>query len=95
MNGLLDNPTAKPELTDAPDITVYTKPNCTQCVSVKAVLDANNIPYRESPIDDDAMAIAERMNYKSAPIVVDTSHPEGWSFCGYNLAALKVITDVE
>lgn len=85
MNGLKNNPT----------ITVYTMPNCTQCVSVKAVLDANNIPYRESPIDGEAMAIAEKMGYKSAPIVVDTSHPEGWSFCGYNLAALKILTNVK
>lgn len=83
------------DLKNAPAIIVYTKPNCTQCVSVKAVLDANNIPYREAPIDDEAMAIAKKMGYKSAPIVVDNSHPEQWSFCGYNLAALNVLTDVE
>jgi glutaredoxin 3 len=36
------------------NIIIYTKSNCPNCVSAKALLKSNNLEYEEISLDDDA-----------------------------------------
>lgn len=69
-------------------ITVYSKPNCQQCNATKRSLKRSEVPYVLSPIDDDVLALVERMGLgRTAPVVV-VSRPDtgeiidAWT--GYN-----------
>lgn len=73
-------------------ITVYTKPNCSQCVAVKTTLTQSEIPFEEKPIDDHALALANENNWKMAPIIFDENRPE-LSHAGYNPHALQTLID--
>lgn len=74
-------------------ITVYSKPNCQQCNATQRSLTRSDVPYVLSPIDDDALALVERMGLgMTAPVVV-VSRPDtgeiidAWT--GYNPGKLR------
>lgn len=74
-------------------ITVYSKPSCQQCKATERALTRSEVPYVLSPLDDDALALVERMGLgRTAPVVV-VSHPEtgkvidAWT--GYNPGKLR------
>lgn len=69
----------------ATTVTVYSKPNCTQCSATKRQLDARGIGYVEVDITQDAAAleyVSEELGYAMAPIVVVDSDPEN-HWCGF------------
>lgn len=52
------------------DVTVYTKPNCPQCVQTKRLLDRDNVTYREVLIGDEERQMLLDKGFMSAPVVV-------------------------
>ena len=64
-------------------ITVYTKPNCSQCVATKMILDHAGVEYRTIDITEDSTAhryITGDLGYSQAPVVVidDNTHWSGF-----------------
>lgn len=52
------------------DVTVYTKPNCPQCVQTKRLLDRDNVAYQEASIGDEERQKFLEHGFMSAPVVV-------------------------
>ena len=73
-------------------ITVYTKPRCSQCQTVKGELNSAKIQFEEKPIDDWALSAAREHGWTSAPIVIDYQHPE-LSFAGLDRNALEILIE--
>lgn len=74
-------------------LTVYSKPSCVACNATERALTRAGVPYVLSPIDDDALALVERMGLgRTAPVVV-VSDPttskiiDAWT--GYNPGKLR------
>lgn len=70
-----------------PQVIVYTKPACPQCVATKKWLDGKGVAYtaRDVTVDEDARAEVLALGYTAAPVVVvGTEH---WS--GFRLDRLK------
>lgn len=56
-----------------PEITVYTVPDCADCLAVKALLKHHGAPYTERNIRGDPAALAElqrRANVRIAPVTL-------------------------
>ena len=53
-------------------MTVYTKPDCGQCMMTVRVLESKGIDFRAIDLTDDAEALAtvKAMGYAQAPVVV-------------------------
>lgn len=69
-------------------ITVYTKPNCSQCDATKQRLDKHGLDYRTVDITEDDTArhfVTGELGYLQAPVVVidEDTH---WS--GFRIDAL-------
>lgn len=65
-------------------LTVYSKPGCTQCVSLKTALDKRGIAYREIDVSVDPEAlrhVTDELGYRQMP-VVETAD-DHW--CGYRM----------
>lgn len=60
-------------------ITVYTKPNCVQCMATKNYLDAKGLEYQTVDIskDPDALNTLIEKGFKAAPVV--DYHGEWWA----------------
>lgn len=60
-------------------ITVYTKPNCVQCMATKNYLDAKGLEYKtvDISIDTDALNTLIEKGFKAAPVV--DYHGEWWA----------------
>lgn len=60
--------------------TVYTKPDCVQCVRTYALMDREGIPYETVDLTQDPMAMAavKELGYMQAPVVV-TKDDDHWS----------------
>ena len=60
-------------------ITVYTKPNCVQCMATKNYLDAKGLEYNtvDISIDTDALNTLIEKGFKAAPVV--DYHGEWWA----------------
>ena len=71
-------------------ITVFEKPNCAHCKTVKAQLTNLGVKFRAAPINDDVLALARERGWQSAPIVVDSEHPD-LSFSGNDWLALEAM----
>lgn len=52
------------------DVTVYTKPNCPQCVQTKRLLDRDHVTYREVEIGGKERQMFLDLGFMSAPVVV-------------------------
>lgn len=52
------------------NVTIYTKPNCPQCVQTKRLLDRDNVTYREVLIGDEERQMFLNKGFMSAPVVV-------------------------
>lgn len=59
-------------------ITVYSKPECPQCVLTKSAFDKKNAEYAEVDVTEDAsgLALVQELGYFAAPVVV-VSDAEG------------------
>lgn len=68
-------------------ITVWTKPNCVQCMQTKREFDKRGIIYRERRLDKSPKAVARfiEMGLTSAPII--ESDAKRWS--GFRLDKIK------
>lgn len=68
---------------DASRITVYTKPQCVQCVFTKQALDRHGIPYTEIDVSVNPTAVARvrAMGYRAVPVIVVSggTHWQGFS----------------
>ena len=73
-------------------ITVYTKPHCSHCQTVKGELNNANIQFEEKPIDDWVLSVAREHGWTSAPIVIDDQHPE-LAFAGLDRNALEKLIE--
>ena len=52
-------------------VTLYSKPNCRQCIATKRWLDQNNIEYSiDNIMDDDNLALVKELGYLEAPVVI-------------------------
>lgn len=53
-------------------ITVYSKPNCPQCMATYRKLKSLNLPYKSVDVTQDAEALAfiRALGYQQAPVVV-------------------------
>lgn len=58
-------------------ITVYSKPNCQQCVATYRKLKSLDLPHESVDVteDADALAFIRALGYQQAPVVVVS---EGW-----------------
>lgn len=86
------------------NVTVYTKPNCPQCVHTKRLLDRGNVPYQEEQIGEKERQLFLGHGFMSAPIVV-VSQPvapgvsgvkefgDGVAWAGLNPDALKQLVE--
>jgi len=63
--------------------TIYSKPNCVQCLATTRSMDRQDIPYTLIDLtkDGDAFLRVQELGYKQAPVVV-TSDGTHWS--GFN-----------
>lgn len=54
------------------EITVYSKPNCTQCTATYHALDKRDLPYRVVNVSENpaGLALIKEMGYSSVPVVV-------------------------
>ena len=63
-------------------LIVYSKEGCTYCDMAKSLLNANNIPYREFPMNDESrnsiLYVFEKYNWKSFPLILDVD----WNMIG-------------
>ncbi|MCB5411681.1 glutaredoxin-like protein NrdH [Pseudogemmobacter faecipullorum] len=62
-------------------VTLYTKPDCVQCVATKRALDAKKIQYDTVDLtqDEEAMAKVQALGYRQAPVVIaDDDHWAGF-----------------
>lgn len=61
-------------------LTVYTKPNCVQCVATKRLLDSKGLNYDliDVSVDGDALLTIKDLGYLQVPVVV-TALGEHWS----------------
>ena len=71
-------------------ITVFEKPNCAHCKTVKAQLTNLGLEFKTAPINDDVLALARERGWMQAPIVVDSEHKE-LSFSGNDWLALEAM----
>lgn len=60
------------------DITVYSKPNCQQCVATYRKLGSMGLPFNSIDITEDAKSaeFVRSLNYAQAPVVVVTDGEE-------------------
>lgn len=62
-------------------VTVYEKPECTQCEMTQKVLVSKGVPFRTESLEDpENVRKVKEMGYMSAPVVVT---PEGDSWAGF------------
>jgi glutaredoxin-like protein NrdH len=68
-------------------VTVYTKPNCPQCVQTKRVLDRNNVEYKTVDLTEDpaSMKMVQELGFASAPVVITPT--DKWA--GFKLDKLQ------
>lgn len=61
-------------------LTVYTKPNCVQCVATKRLFDGKELNYElvDVSVDGDALLSIMDLGYLQVPVVV-TALGEHWS----------------
>lgn len=61
------------------EITVYTNPNCVQCVQTKKYFDAEGVPYSVVDLAEDkaALDMVLELGFSSAPVVI--AGKEKWS----------------
>ena len=71
-------------------ITVFEKPNCSYCKTVKAQLTNLGMTFKTAPINDDVLSLARERGWHAAPIVVDSENPE-LSFSGNDWLALEAM----
>lgn len=50
-------------------ITVYSLPNCPNCVNTKRFMNRQNVSYTEDELTVDS---ADRLGYRTAPVVTET-----------------------
>jgi glutaredoxin-like protein NrdH len=53
-------------------VTLYTKPECVQCVQTKKLMEKEGIPFTSVDVSEDAEAldyIKNQLNYLGAPVV--------------------------
>ena len=69
-------------------ITIYSKPNCSQCNFTKRFLDDQKIAYQEIDVmqNDNALQHIKELGFLSLPVV---EGPDFESFNGFNLMKLK------
>tara|TARA_B100001146_G_C15985916_1_gene350394 strand:+ start:34 stop:258 length:225 start_codon:yes stop_codon:yes gene_type:complete len=60
-------------------LTLYSTPNCTQCVATEKFLEAKGIEYLKVDLSDDseALSMVRNLGYTAAPVVV--CGDEHWS----------------
>ena len=68
------------------EITVYTNPNCVQCVQTKKYFDAEGVPYSVVDLaeDKEALDMVLELGFSSAPVVI--AGKEKWS--GFRMSKL-------
>ena len=71
-------------------ITVFEKPNCGHCKTVKAQFTNLGLGFKTAPINGDVLALARERGWMQAPIVVDSEHKE-LSFSGNDWLALEAM----
>ena len=71
-------------------ITVFEKPNCAHCKTVKAQFTNLGVTFETAPINDDVLVLARERGWMQAPIVVDSEHPE-LSFSGNDWLSLEAM----
>ena len=61
-------------------ITVYSKPNCMQCMFTKKFLDENNIEYKLIDVtqDDAALELIKEYGYQGVPVVTVGGFDNSW-----------------
>lgn len=69
------------------EITVYTNPNCVQCIQTKKYFDANEVPYSVVDLSEDkaALDMVLELGFTSAPVVI--ANKEKWS--GFRMGKLS------
>jgi glutaredoxin-like protein NrdH len=72
-------------------ITVYSKPNCVQCVATYRALDKAGLDYTivDLTMDADAFATVVKLGYQQAPVVM--AGGEHWS--GYRPDRIKALVE--
>lgn len=73
-------------------ITVFEKPNCAHCKTIKAQFTNLGVKFETAPINDDVLALAQERGWRSAPIVVDSEHKE-LSFSGNDWLAVEAMAN--
>jgi len=70
-------------------ITVYSKPNCSQCTATKLYLDRLGANYTtvDVSVDQEGLALVRNLGYLQAPVVTD-GNGNHWS--GFNAEKLNV-----
>jgi glutaredoxin-like protein NrdH len=70
-------------------VTVYTKPNCPQCVQTKRVLDRNKVAYSTVDLTEDpeSMKMVQDLGFASAPVVITDT--DKWA--GFKLDKLNTL----
>lgn len=72
-------------------VTVYTLPNCVQCVAVKRAMNKHGIAYRERDLRDPAhLEYVKALGYLAAPVTVAN---DGTSFQGYQPGKVRALLD--
>lgn len=62
-------------------LTIYTKPNCTQCIATKQFLDNRKVEYEMIDVtkDDEALNVVSNLGYKQVPVIIyKTDHWSGF-----------------
>lgn len=61
-------------------ITVYSKPNCAQCIATQKFLDNKGLEYKKVDVSEDTEAFnkVKNLGYQSLP-VVEVSNDLHWS----------------
>ncbi|MFE3229314.1 glutaredoxin family protein [Nocardia sp. NPDC059228] len=57
---------------DAPNVTLYSKPNCGQCVATAKALTARGVPFVKLDVaaDENAANRVRDLGYQSLPVIV-------------------------
>lgn len=75
-------------------ITVYSKPNCMQCMFTKKFLDENNIEYKLIDVtqDDAALELIKEHKHLGVPVVSINNFAVSWS--GFQPDRLEELKEV-
>jgi glutaredoxin-like protein NrdH len=80
------------DTTLAPTITVYTKPQCTNCEKTKKLFDSLGVKYNTIDMlqDKSALSTVKNLGYREAPVVLTPT--DGWG--GYKEDKIRALAAV-